>query len=434
MSKKKIFIGLCLCPIVMFGQLRVQPSGDTHVSKNIYLVSNGSNFLGTTDDLPITFKVNNILAGSTGSPARQNVSFGYGALSSLTSGNCNVANGLCALVYNTTGYNNTAVGFGTLSSNEVGFHNTAIGYFARGNANNLNNTIAIGYDATVTQSHHARIGNSVTTSIGGHTTWSNISDGRTKRNIRTEVPGLAFINLLQPVMYNLDLDAIDELEKSDDPKINEFTDSLRRTRSAEAKEIDAKARADKEKIVYSGFIAQDVEKIAKSIGYDFSGVDAPQNDRNAYGLRYAEFVVPLVKAVQELSDQNDKLQEQVNKLTAKVDVLTVAPKHYSATVVIDEEYDAVTASASEQQAMLYQNMPNPFNQSTQIRYFVPDTVNKALFCIYDLQGKQLKQTVIAQRGYGIETVFASEFVAGIYLYALIADGNQVDVKRMILTE
>jgi len=36
--------------------------------------------------------------------------------------------------------------------------------------------------------------------------------------------------------------------------------------------------------------------------------------------------------------------------------------------------------------------------------------------------------------YGIEMVFASEFTAGIYLYALLADGNQVDVKRMILTE
>jgi len=88
----------------------------------------------------------------------------------------------------------------------------------------------------------------------------------------------------------------------------------------------------------------------------------------------------------------------------------------------------------EQQAKLYQNTPNPFNQSTQIQFYVPETVNKALLCIYDLQGKQLKQTVITQRGYGIETIFASEFRAGIYLYALLADGNQVDVKRMILTE
>ena len=80
------------------------------------------------------------------------------------------------------------------------------------------------------------------------------------------------------------------------------------------------------------------------------------------------------------------------------------------------------------------NVPNPFNQSTQIKYYLPETVSKALLCIYNLQGKQLKQIMITQRGYSIETVFSSEFSAGIYLYALIADGNQMDVKRMILTE
>ena len=38
------------------------------------------------------------------------------------------------------------------------------------------------------------------------------------------------------------------------------------------------------------------------MGYDFSGVDAPKNDKDIYGLRYSEFVVPLVKAVQELNE------------------------------------------------------------------------------------------------------------------------------------
>ena len=33
----------------------------------------------------------------------------------------------------------------------------------------------------------------------------------------------------------------------------------------------------KQRIVYTGFIAQEVEKTAKELGYDFSGVDAPQN-------------------------------------------------------------------------------------------------------------------------------------------------------------
>ena len=46
--------------------------------------------------------------------------------------------------------------------------------------------------------------------------------------------------------------------------------------------------------------------------FDFSGVDPPKNEKDLYGLRYAEFVVPLVKAVQE---QQDIIEVQENKLT-----------------------------------------------------------------------------------------------------------------------
>jgi hypothetical protein len=52
----------------------------------------------------------------------------------------------------------------------------------------------------------------------------------------------------------------------------------------------------------SGFIAQEVEQAAQSIGYNFHGVDKPKNETTHYGLRYASFVVPLVKAVQEQQD------------------------------------------------------------------------------------------------------------------------------------
>lgn len=117
------------------------------------------------------------------------------------------------------------------------------------------------------------------------------------------------------------MDALDELQKSDDPKINAHLDSVRSSRSSEDKEIEAKSRANKEKQVYSGFITQDVEKAAHSVGYNFSGVDVPEDGKGVYGLRYSEFVVPLVKAVQELSEQNDRLQQQVNELTVLVNKL-----------------------------------------------------------------------------------------------------------------
>jgi hypothetical protein len=65
-----------------------------------------------------------------------------------------------------------------------------------------------------------------------------------------------------------------------------------------AKKLYAKSR-----IQYTGFIAQEVERAAAELGFDFSGVDKPKNERDLYGLRYAEFVVPLVKAVQELDEK-----------------------------------------------------------------------------------------------------------------------------------
>lgn len=41
----------------------------------------------------------------------------------------------------------------------------------------------------------------------------------------------------------------------------------------------------------------------QKLGFEFSGVDVPKEINGLYGLRYAEFVVPLVKAVQELNLQ-----------------------------------------------------------------------------------------------------------------------------------
>ena len=268
---------------------------------------------------------NNIAIGyhalSSNTTGDHNISFGNESLNQNSTGNFNIANGGGALGFNNSGNHNVAIGIQSLLYNSTGSYNTAIGYRTNYQNVNLNNTTAIGYEATVIASNSVAIGNNAVTSIGGYVAWTNISDGRTKKNIRSEVPGLSFIKLLKPITYNLDLDAVDELLKSDDPKINERMDSLRRERSPEEKAIRAKAKADKEKQVYSGFIAQDVEKAAHSVGYNFSGVDAPENDRGAYGLRYSEFVVPLVKAVQELSEQNDRLQRQVNELTTMVNRL-----------------------------------------------------------------------------------------------------------------
>jgi len=68
--------------------------------------------------------------------------------------------------------------------------------------------------------------------------------------------------------------------------------------------------------VITGFIAQEVEQVAKSLGFTFSGVDAPDNEKDLYGLRYAEFVVPLVKAVQEQQVMIEQLRKENEEIKA----------------------------------------------------------------------------------------------------------------------
>ena len=70
--------------------------------------------------------------------------------------------------------------------------------------------------------------------------------------------------------------------------------------------------------VTTGFIAQEVEAAAQSVGFNFSGVDGPKNEHDYYGLRYAEFVVPLVKAVQELSTINESQKATIDDLKLQV--------------------------------------------------------------------------------------------------------------------
>ena len=51
-----------------------------------------------------------------------------------------------------------------------------------------------------------------------------------------------------------------------------------------------------------------------------------------------------------------------------------------------------------------------------------------------MSGGQIKSISIPERGKGTVTIQGSELSAGMYLYALIADGKVIDTKRMILTK
>jgi flagellar hook assembly protein FlgD len=85
-------------------------------------------------------------------------------------------------------------------------------------------------------------------------------------------------------------------------------------------------------------------------------------------------------------------------------------------------------------ASLSQNAPNPFNQTTAIRYTVPQNAGNALIQITDINGRAVKTIPVTAKGSGQITLQAGELTAGTYQYALIVNGRLIDTKRMILTK
>jgi len=262
-----------------------------------------------------------VIALKLNTTGQKNVAVGYAALKSLQSGNYNSAFGTNSLI-NTTGERNTGSGYNSLNENTSGGYNTAFGYESGHNnttgiyntflgynarVNNTtakSNSTAVGNDAIITASNQVRIGNTSVTSIGGYEPWTDLSDKRFKTNISEDITGLNFIMALRPVSYNLDIQ-----------KLNDFL-------GVDRKSVDMKAVAKKSSTRQSGFIAQEVEQAAQAVGFDFSGVDVPEDKNDHYGLRYSQFVVPLVKAAQEQQEMIIKLQKEIEELKSSIKKLT----------------------------------------------------------------------------------------------------------------
>jgi hypothetical protein len=244
-----------------------------------------------------------------------NTAFGEKSLheNNGSTGNYNTAVGGEALYSTTNSQYNTAIGYTAGGAFDLGYNNTFLGANCDANAPGLYNCIAIGQGVTCTASSQARIGNTATNSIGGQVGWTTLSDGRYKKNVQENVKGIDFIMRLHPVTYQLDVQGISN-------KLNE----------SRGREIDPQTKlsiAEKEKMIFSGFIAQDVQTAAKEAGYDFSGVDAPKNENDFYGLRYGDFVVPLVKAAQEQQVILNDLQKKVQTLEDQIKLLLQTSTH-----------------------------------------------------------------------------------------------------------
>jgi len=341
------------------------------------------------------------------------VAVGSKALYNNLSGSSNSAFGSQALYLNTTGINNTAVGYHAGNAVTTGSSNTIIGYGADINDGTFSNATAIGNLAVSGASNRVRIGNGSVTSIGGAVGWTNFSDERIKTNIKQDVPGLAFINLLKPVTYNFDLSKEEQIFKRKNT-------------------VEWKEKYDIQKVKFTGFLAQQVEAAAKKINYDFSGVDKPANDKDVYGLRYSDFVMPLVKAVQELSKQNDSLKNEKvlqQKINADLEQRIAKLEAMMNTSSVSSTNSVQSTLISS--ATLSQNIPNPFSNSTTISYSIQQQFSSAKIIVTDKSGNTLKIITLSNNK-GTVKIDAATLSAGAYQYSLYVDRRLIDTKQMLI--
>ncbi|MFL5788423.1 MAG: tail fiber domain-containing protein [Flavisolibacter sp.] len=383
-----------------------------------------------------------------------NVALGYQALNSNTIGYGNSSQGYQSLLQNTTGFYNTANGFSALLNNTVGAYNaayglnalynnasgqfnvgyggytlfydissssnTAIGWSSgmniagngtflgsqSGSAVGLVNVTAVGYGATATANNQVRVGNTSVTSIGGQVGWTTFSDGRFKKNIKEDVPGLDFINQLRPITYTVDAIQINKILKDMVP----LPDGMDRASVTSKEEISSLQAQSKE--IKTGFIAQEVEKAAKNLSYNFDGVDIPKNEKDFYGIRYSEFVVPLVKAVQELSKKNEDLEKEIKELRS---------------MILNKGGNINTSAGIN----LEQNQPNPYSGSTTIHYSIPAGFSSAHLVVTDYSGKKVKDYTITE-GSGTINIDAARWSSGAYNYSIVVDGKISETKKMVI--
>ena len=178
-----------------------------------------------------------------------------------------------------------------------------------------------------------------------------------------------------------------------------------------------------------GFLAQEVKNVYPDLVYaDKNGI---------LSVDYISLIPIIVESFKELdtrtSDYN-ALKQDLQDTKTKLAELEKRLDQCCGKPTLKSAQDIPSDGTTAQSPVLYQNVPNPFTQNTEISYYLPQAVKSATLFLYNMQGLQIKSIAINNRGNGKETINGSELKAGMYIYTLIADGKEVDTKRMILTQ
>ena len=153
-----------------------------------------------------------------------------------------------------------------------------------------------------------------------------------------------------------------------------------------------------------GLIAQEVEKIYPELVAE---------DAEGYKSINYDGLIPVL--IEALKAQQKQIEAQNQRIAT-----------------LEKNKINTSSEASNETPQLFQNQPNPFDQSTLIPYSIPEGVTQAKILVTDLQGKEVMTLPIQKPGKSSVSLQAGRLSKGIYLYTLIVDGSLMDTKRMLI--
>jgi len=166
-----------------------------------------------------------------------------------------------------------------------------------------------------------------------------------------------------------------------------------------------------------GLIAQEVKEVFPNIvrEYNTNDEDGKTRTETMHSINYTALIPVLIKGMQEQQNTIASLQEKIAKLENSLNAITTKT---------GISYDLSSSS-------LEQNQPNPFNQTTIIRYKIPAGTN-AQINIYNASGAMIKTMRATESGQA--QINAGELRAGTYTYTLVIDGKQIASKKMVMLQ
>lgn len=155
-----------------------------------------------------------------------------------------------------------------------------------------------------------------------------------------------------------------------------------------------------------GFIAQDVAKILPEV--------VAKKEDGTYAVNYDGIIPVLSEGIKEQQTVIEELKNEIVQLKNDINNLKSVSENK-----VKNNYITIA--------------PNPFSQTTQIKYKLPTNVANATCFLYDLQGKIIKQIKVPLgSSSGTLTLTKENLSSGVYFVSISANNAELQTEKIII--